>query len=75
VAIERDHCGQSIVWGMLDLDDVSPDSYYVQGVRHAGRPSVYFWPKELPPIIVEAHFAEIYMRQLQTAVSPHPLKI
>jgi hypothetical protein len=48
---------------MLDLDDVSPDSYNVQGLHHAGRPWVSFWPKEPPSIIVEARFAEsLHMR-------------
>jgi hypothetical protein len=58
VATERDHCGRFIVRGMLDLDDVSPDSYNVQGLRHAGRPCAAFWPKKPPPIIAEARFAE-----------------
>jgi len=42
VATERDHRGRSIVQGMLDLDDVSPDGYNMQGLRHAGRPCVSF---------------------------------
>jgi hypothetical protein len=58
VATERDHRGRSIVRGMLDLDDVSPDGNNVQGLRHAGRPCASFQPKEPPPIIVEARFAE-----------------
>jgi len=35
MATECDHRGQSIIQGMLDLDDVSPDAYNVQGLRHA----------------------------------------
>jgi hypothetical protein len=74
VATERDHRGRSIVRGMLDIDDVSPDGYNVQGLRHAARSCASFYPKEPSPIIVEARFVES-KRQLQTAVSPHQLKI
>jgi hypothetical protein len=42
MATERDHCGRSIVRVMLDLDDVSPDGYNVQGLRHAGRQCASF---------------------------------
>jgi hypothetical protein len=42
LATERDHHGRSIVRGMLDLDDVSPDGYNVQGLHHAGRPCTSF---------------------------------
>jgi hypothetical protein len=59
---------------MLDFDDVSPDGYNVQGLRHAGRKCTSFLPKEPPPIIVEAPFSESTC-QLPTAVSPHTLKI
>ena len=42
VATDRDHRGRSIVRGILDVDDVSPDGYNVQGLRHAGRPFASF---------------------------------
>ena len=59
VATEHDHHSRSIIQRMLDLDDVSPDGYNVQGLRHAGRPCASFQPsKEPPPIRVEARFAE-----------------
>ena len=58
MATECDHRGRSIIRGMLDLDDVSPDGYYVQGLRHAGRTCASFQSKEPPPAIVEARFAE-----------------
>jgi hypothetical protein len=58
VATERDHHGRSIVRGMLDLDDVSPNGYNVQGLRHSGTPCASFQPKEPPPVTVEARYAE-----------------
>jgi len=42
VVSKRDHRGRSIVRGMLDLYDMSPDGYNVQRFRHAGRPCVSF---------------------------------
>ena len=42
VVTERDHRGRSIIRGMLDLDDVSPDSYNVQVLHHGGRPCASF---------------------------------
>ena len=64
---ERDHRGRSIVWGMLNLDDVSPDSYYVQS-------HVIENPESLPSVS-DLRVHRICTRQLRTAVSPHPLKI
>jgi hypothetical protein len=58
VSTQRDHRGRSIVRGILDLDALSPDGYNVQGIRHAGRPCASLYPKEPPPIILEARFAE-----------------
>jgi hypothetical protein len=53
---------------MLDLDDVSPDGYNVQGLRHAGEDHAH-------PFSQRNLLHRIYKRQLQTAVSSHPLKI
>jgi len=58
VATKHGHRGRSIVQGMLDLDDVSPDGYNVQGLHHAGRTCTSFEPKEPPPI---KNFKQLYL--------------
>jgi len=73
VATERDHRGRSMVRGVLDLDDVSPDGYNVQRFRHVGRPRARGFTNN----ITLHRQVKTVRRQPPglTAVSPHPLKI
>ena len=73
MATERDHRGRSIVRGVLDLDDVSPDGCNVQGLRHAGRPCARSFTNN----ISLRRQVKSVRRQPPglTAVASHPLKI
>jgi hypothetical protein len=57
---------------MLDLDDVSPDGYSVQGLRHMQ--SHVIQSPDCLSSVSDLRVYRIRTRQLQTAVSPHLFK-